>query len=254
VKRIPFTRTRVIIGATGLAVLIVSGTAAAAADQGQSTADTYRGCLARTTGVLYHVTTDPSSPPHCRRHDSPISWNQTGPAGAKGDAGATGAAGPAGPQGLKGDTGPAGPTGATGPAGPVGPVGPQGAQGDIGNTGPSGPTGPTGPQGPKGDTGPAGPRGVPGTAGMYWHTAQFTVPTGPGTSRITQHVYCLTGDQAYGGGAWVENPDGDQSVTESAPSGDLGSWYVQVTNTNPFDTFTAHAYVLCGPGNLTYGP
>lgn len=267
-KRISFTRTRNIIGATGLAALIIGGGTAVAAT-GHTTADTYQGCLHRTTGVLYNIKTNSHRPPHCQRHDSLISWNQAGPAGAKGATGTRGAtgargaagpAGPAGPQGPKGDTGGSGPAGATGLTGPPGPKGDTGSAGTTGPAGPAGPQGPkgdtgapgaTGPAGPQGDTGPAGPQGPSGTTGMYWHTAQFTVPDGPGNFQ-TEHVYCLPGDQAYGGGAWIENPDGDQAVTESAPSGDLGSWYVEVTNNSPFVTFTAHAYVLCGPGNLTY--
>ena len=56
----------------------------------------------------------------CTKHETPITWNQTGPQG---------------------------------PPGPGGPAGPQGPDG------PQGPTGPQGPQGPKGDTGPPGPAG-----------------------------------------------------------------------------------------------
>jgi hypothetical protein len=45
----------------------------------------------------------------CRRGETPISWNQTGPQGTKGD---------------KGDPGPPGPAGRPGPIGPRGPQGP----------------------------------------------------------------------------------------------------------------------------------
>lgn len=129
--------------------------------------------------------------------------------------------------------------------GPAGPQGSAGVKGDTGATGPQGPQGDAGPAGPQGPQGPAG-----GISGLSWHTAQFTVPSGPGGNN-TAHLICATGQQAYGGGAWVENPDGDQSVTESAPSGDLRSWYVEVTNNSPFVTFTAHVYALCGPSGLT---
>jgi hypothetical protein len=144
-------------------------------------------------------------------------------------------------QGPKGDTGP---TGLTGPKGDTGPTGPAGAKGDTG------PTGPAGPQGPKGDTGPEGPQGPAGIADLSWYTDQFTVGGGPGSNNGV-HIICGHYQQVYGGGAWVENPDGDQAVTESAPSGDLKSWYVEVTNNSPYVSFTVHAYALCGDPDLT---
>jgi hypothetical protein len=52
---------------------------------------------------------------HCTAHETMITWNQKGPAGAAGPAGATG---PVGPQGDIGATGQAGPQGLRGPAGP----------------------------------------------------------------------------------------------------------------------------------------
>jgi hypothetical protein len=54
----------------------------------------------------------------CRRHETPISWNQTGPQGAKGDKGDPGPQGPAGPPGPRGSTGRTGPRGPQGPAMP----------------------------------------------------------------------------------------------------------------------------------------
>jgi hypothetical protein len=50
------------------------------------------------------------------------------------------------------------------------------------------------------------------------------------------HITCDTGgySQVYGGGAWIENPTSTTVITESAPSGDLNSWYVQVENGDPF--------------------
>jgi hypothetical protein len=133
-------------------------------------------------------------------------------------------------------TGPAGPQGFTGPKGDTGATGPQGPQGQQGDAGPAGPVGPQGPAG--------------NIAGLSWHTGQFTLVDGPGGT-TTDHLTCATGQQVYGGGAWIENPDGDQAVTESAPSGDLRSWYVEVTNNSPFVTFTTHLYALCGPSGLT---
>lgn len=49
-----------------------------------------------------------------------LSFNHTGPQGAKGDTGPAGAAGSPGPQGSPGPAGPSGPAGPAGPAGPSG--------------------------------------------------------------------------------------------------------------------------------------
>ncbi len=68
----------------------------------------------------------------CRARETPLSWNQTGPAGPQGLQGPQGGAGPAGPAGATGMTGP------TGPVGPMGPVGQTGATGSPGATGPEG--------------------------------------------------------------------------------------------------------------------
>ncbi len=134
--------------------------------------------------------------------------------------------------------------------GPSGAAGAQGAKGD---------TGAAGPQGPKGDTGPAGPRGTqgppgPGIGSFYWRTTTDTLNTAPsaGTRADWVNMPCRSGDQAYGGGAWIENPNGQQAVTEDSPSGDLSSWYVQATNTDSFNSYTLHGYVLCGPAGLSY--
>src|SRR5689334_13737576 len=62
----------------------------------------------------------------CRNNETPLQWNQTGPAGPQG------AQGPAGLQGPKGDTGPTGLQGMPGPKGDKGDPGPQGPKGDTG--------------------------------------------------------------------------------------------------------------------------
>ena len=53
----------------------------------------------------------------CAAHETVLTWNQRGPAGAPG---ATGAPGPQGPVGSQGPAGPQGPLGPQGPAGPPG--------------------------------------------------------------------------------------------------------------------------------------
>jgi hypothetical protein len=212
------TRKAAVMATTSIAAVgLLGGGVAYAGAGGSSSSPVYSACVTHGAHhALYHVTKNGT--PQCHHKDKTITWNHTGPAGRRGPAGAQGATGPAGDQGPKGDTGATGPQGPQGDAGPAGPAGPQGPAGDI--------------------------------SGLSWHTAQFTVPSGPGGDN-TAHLICATGQQVYGGGAWVENPDGDQSVTESAPSGDLRSWYVEVTNNSPFVTFTAHVYALCGPSGLT---
>jgi hypothetical protein len=257
--KLQLTRRGAVLGAAAAAVFAGGSAAALATTTGSH--NVYQGCLRHNVGALYHVELNPTSAPRCEPRDTPVTWNQTGPAGSTGPAGPQGPKGdigPAGPQGLKGDIGPAGPQG---PKGDVGPAGAPGAKGDIGPAGPQGPKGDTGAQGqqgPKGDTGatgpqgPQGPKGDPGTGlgGMYWHTAQATLRTAPSSEEY--HTVCNAGYQAYGGGAWIENPSGAQEITESAPSGDLGGWYVEAYNNDPFNSYTLHVYVLCGPSGLTY--
>jgi hypothetical protein len=59
----------------------------------------------------------------CKKGESLLSWNQTGPQGPQGPQGVQGVPGSQGPAGSPG---PAGPTGAPGPAGPPGSTGPKG--------------------------------------------------------------------------------------------------------------------------------
>src|SRR3954451_4835658 len=54
----------------------------------------------------------------CRKNETAISWNQTGPQGLPGAPGVNGAAGPQGLQGVTGPSGAAGPAGADGLPGP----------------------------------------------------------------------------------------------------------------------------------------
>jgi len=74
----------------------------------------------------------------CKKGETAISWNQTGPQGAPGAPGAPGAQGEQGTQGVAGPAGAAGPPGASGPPGQQGVQGPQGATGAQGPPGPSG--------------------------------------------------------------------------------------------------------------------
>jgi hypothetical protein len=143
---------------------------------------------------------------HCTRAETPISWNQQGPAGAMG---ATG------PQGPKGDTGAAG------------------AMGQTGATGPQGPKGDTGPQGPKGDTGPQGAPGINGLAGIHIITA--SAQSGPNTI-INGVLNCPAGQIAIGGGFTTVPPGAPPIpgayVSSSAPTPDGLGWDGATVNTS----------------------
>jgi hypothetical protein len=93
------------------------------------------GCVNNATGVLRAIDTAKSGNlGNCittpgALQETPLTWNQSGPAGSPG------APGPAGPQG---------PAGATGPQGLPGADGSQGAPGPVGLPGPAGAQGPAG--------------------------------------------------------------------------------------------------------------
>src|SRR5580700_6881770 len=117
---------RMILIAGVAAVALVGGGSAAVAETAASSGPinpggVIHGCW--TTAAVHngHVLVLQNANAKCPPDATPISWNQTGPAGSKG---ATGAKGHAGEKGATGATGPAGSTGATGPAGAQGPAGP----------------------------------------------------------------------------------------------------------------------------------
>jgi hypothetical protein len=169
----------------------------------------------------------------CKRRETRIHWNVTGPQGpagpagpmgpvgprgANGPTGLTGPAGgigPGGPMGPAGGTGPAGPTGPAGGIGPIGPIGPQGA------IGPQGPAGATGAQGAKGDTGPAGSQGPIGPAGAKGDKGD-TGATGPAGAAGPQGI------QGVQGPTGLQGPQGPMG-----PQGPAGSILVGAQNWSP---------------------
>jgi hypothetical protein len=108
----------------GLLACVGLGTAGVA-EAVSSSSPVINACYGNYTGIVRIL----QGKEKCLRFETPIQWNQTGPAGATGATGATGPAGPAGATGATGATGTTGPTGATGATGPAGPVGPAGAAG-----------------------------------------------------------------------------------------------------------------------------
>jgi hypothetical protein len=107
--RRPARRWAVLSAATAATLIVGTGVALATVPDGGGV---FHGCYDKHSGGLRLI--DPSAGQHCKRDETAVSWNQTGPAG------------PQGPKGDTGQTGPAGQTGQTGPPGQTGPAGPAG--------------------------------------------------------------------------------------------------------------------------------
>jgi hypothetical protein len=110
-------QTRRILITAGIAALVLGGGTAAFAATASipGPGGVISGCYVKSGGVLRVID---SSVTTCKKDETSLNWNQTGPAGPTGPAGSTGPAGPAGPAGPTGATGPQGPQGATGATGP----------------------------------------------------------------------------------------------------------------------------------------
>jgi hypothetical protein len=121
------------------------------------------GCIHKETGNL-RIVPDPSQ---CKKTETPIAFNQVGPAGPQGEKGDPGPVGPIGPQGVQGIVGERGEQGPQGIQGIKGDPGPQGIKGDPGPQGVKGDVGPPGVQGVKGDKGDVGPQGAAGAVKAY---------------------------------------------------------------------------------------
>jgi Collagen triple helix repeat (20 copies) len=81
-------------------------------------------CYQKVNGQLRVI--DTSKGGTCNSSETALSWNQTGPIGAKGTTGAKGSTGANGINGQKGATGPPGANGTNGAKGATGPKGPAG--------------------------------------------------------------------------------------------------------------------------------
>jgi Collagen triple helix repeat (20 copies) len=136
------SRRWVIIIGTLILLLAIGGAVASAAPW-QDNATTINGCVSNQTGLLIIA----RAGGRCPRGMTPISWNETGPAGPAGSPGSPGPSGPAGSPGSPGPSGPAGSPGSPGPSGPAG---------SPGSPGPSGPAGSPGSPGTSGTDGSNG--------------------------------------------------------------------------------------------------
>jgi collagen triple helix repeat protein len=193
------------------------------------------GCYKTQNGQLRVI--DPASA-SCLPSETAISWNRTGPTGARGPTG------PPGPMGQRGPTGPPGPKGATGAAGPAGAKGTTGAAGPKGATGAAGPKGATGAAGATGLTGPRGPTGSSGLSGYQQisHTVQ------PVSDLALDFVACPAGEVPVGGGASVSgvirNAAGQSpSVVISNPT--TTGWQTVAVAPVGFGSWSLTTYVIC---------
>lgn len=162
----------------------------------------------------------------CRRDESAIFWNQTGPQGETGS------------QGEKGDTGDTGP------------------QGEVGESGAIGPQGATGPQGPRGFTGPSGSnildlhlrRGDPSTIPGADNPDN---PFGDGPAIQRRFISCPGSNQQVVNGGWYNTDSNDLTglargrITSSGPF-DGDTWVAAVRNNGTSD-ITGVYYVFCVP-------
>lgn len=169
------------------------------------------GCRNSSNGHLRVI--DAEAGESCKRNESRLTWNQTGPTGEQGPPGPQGDTGPTGPAGPRGETGPAGPQGVKGDTGMTGATGAAGATGATGATGPQGETGPVGPQGPAGPaliaSGLVNPDGTlfvsQGAAPTITHTAPgqylvvITLGSGCPTPSLTPYFHDV--ELYWGGGA-----------------------------------------------------
>lgn len=189
--------------------------------------------IAQSNGVINACFNDAGKGPgagqlrlsdECRRNESPIFWNQTGPQGEQGEVG---------PQGEKGD---------------AGDVGPQGEKGDTGDAGPQGATG------PRGLTGPAGPSGSNILDVRFERDGPFEIPGGStfeGFSTQRHSINCPGANQQVISGGWfnIDSDDGDSlargRITSSGPLSRT-TWATAVRNNGGSD-IEGYYYIFCVP-------
>jgi hypothetical protein len=238
----------------GLCLALMLGTVALAAIPGTNGVIT--GCYRPETGRLRVI--DAQSGKKCERGENQITWNQTGPAGAKGT---TGAQGSQGLPGLPGAIGPKGDPGSQGLPGAIGPQGDPGAQG------------PAGAQGPQGLPGAIGPQGVPGPKGINWRSEYLPETTyQPGDAVVYQGAsYIATQTTTDAPGPRIELgipwdilslrgaqgvPGAPGAIGPQGPAGAAGglSGYEIVSDVTAFDSSAAKQFdVRCPAGKQVIG-
>ncbi|HEX8345801.1 MAG TPA: collagen-like protein [Actinoplanes sp.] len=202
-------RALAITALAGCLTFAVGGTGVSYAAAEASTL--VHGCIDGRTGVLRIL--DGSEGKICADTETPLNFNQEGPAG---------------PPGPKGDTGLPGPKGDTGPAGPKGDQGLPGLKG------------------PKGDPGPQGQPGLPGAPGVSGY--QVVKASGPSSTANTQvtAATCPVGKKVVSGGASVSFAAGVRGVADRVAI----HTSVPFTSFTGADAWTVHA-VETAPDNTT---
>jgi hypothetical protein len=209
--------TAMLAGAAGIALATIPGS--------DGVID---GCYEKRTGILRVI--DAQAGKTCLSFETPIRWNQGGPAGPAGEKGPMGAKGPTGDKGPNGDQG------LQGEKGPVGDRGVAGTQGAAGDKGPQGDAGDKGPAGDKGLPGDKGPQGDPGPEGggiADWTLTREQSPHDSNSKDVA--AVCPAGTRIVGGGYTVIAGDSAIIVGLNAPSTDGIAWRVRAHELTPTD-------------------
>jgi hypothetical protein len=202
------------LAAAGISAAIIFGASQAYAAVTTPPTTVISACANRDEAGALRIVTAGTT---CRRNETAITWNQTGPQGIPGLPGLPGPAGAPGTLGLTGQAGPAGAKGDAGPAGAQGPAGAVGAQGAPGIAGPKGDPG----------TGTAKPQTL---FGRVSHSQKFSMP---GNSNLALPMKCGTNEYVISGGVWrftdMTQNDRPPTLTESGATNDT-TWEIKLDN------------------------
>ncbi len=211
--RLASGRARIVLGVgASIGLVVAGGTVAQALVPSED--GTITGCYL-SNGNLRVV----DAPGDCKKNETTLTWNKTGPEGQ------AGIQGEQGPQGIQGEVGPQGDQGPQGIQGEVGPQGEQGPQGEVG------PQGDQGPHGIQGEVGPQGDQGVSGTTGSTVRSAS--------TNDTSVTVHCPDGKIATGGGG---NSDKNLNASYPVMTGNTPTgWTARFQSSDSDNT----VYVIC---------
>jgi hypothetical protein len=221
-----------IMGTAPTVVVLGAGLAYAAIPH--SGTGVINGCYEKRTGILRVINAEAGKT--CLNFETPISWNQRGPAGPpgpkgeKGDPGAQGAEGPKGEKGDPGAQGAQGPPGEKGDPGAQGAEGPKGEKGDPGAQGAQGPPGEKGDAGAQGARGEPGPQGEPGPRGERGETGA-TGPPGPQGPSGASTNYTTR---------WAQAPSGWARVSCQLDEKVTGGGGAPLGSSNPGPLYASH--------------
>jgi Collagen triple helix repeat (20 copies) len=209
--RTPHPSRRRGLAVAGIGVAVIFGASHAYAAVTTQPTTVVNACANRDEAGTLRIVTAGTT---CRRNETAITWNQTGP------------------QGIPGLPGLPGPAGASGPTGQAG------APGATGDPGPAGAQGPAGQAGAQGAPGIAGPKGDPGAGtakpqtlfGRVSHSQKFNMP---GNSNLALPMKCGMNEYVISGGVWrftdMTQNDRPPTLTESGATNDT-TWEIKLDN------------------------